>query len=207
MKKLLIFGDSYSTFAGEIPEGHTTYYPNNDVLQKEDTWWFKFIERSGYELVYNDSWSGSTISYTGYNNYDCSKTSSFICRYKKLRSDFLLGRKDIDLIIVLGGTNDSWADSPLGDTKLSDWNEKDLYNVLPAISYFIHSLKCDFPFAEILFVINNDIKKEIKDSIVLYSNYFGTKCIELHDIEKINSHPTLNGMTEICNQILKEVSK
>ena len=107
MKKLLIFGDSYSTFANEIPEGHTTYYPNNDVLKKEDTWWAKFIKRSGYELVYNDSWSGSTICYTGYNNYDCSKTSSFICRYKKLRKDFLLNKKDIDLIIVLGGSNDS----------------------------------------------------------------------------------------------------
>ena len=89
---------------------------------------------------------------------------------------------------------------------LSNWEEKDLYKAIPAISYFIHSLRSDFPNSEILFIINNDIKKEIKDSVVTYSKFFGIKQIELHDIEKINGHPTSKGMTEICNQVLEEVS-
>ena len=205
MKNVIIFGDSYSTFEGELPEKHTFYYPKMDVTKKEDTWWWQFFKRSGYKLIYNDSWSGSTIGYTGYNNYDCSKTSSFICRYKKLKNDRYFNNKDVDLIIVFGGSNDSWSDAPLGEMMFSDWKEEDLYKVLPAISYFLSSLRSDFPTSDILFVINNDIKKEIKDSVITYSKFFGIRYIELHDIDKINGHPTSKGMTEICNQILSEV--
>ena len=205
MKNVIIFGDSYSTFEGELPEKHTFYYPKMDVAKKEDTWWWQFFKRSGYKLIYNDSWSGSTIGYTGYNNYDCSKSSSFICRYKKLKNDGYFNNKDVDLIIVFGGSNDSWSDAPLGEMMFSDWKEEDLYKVLPAISYFLSSLRNDFPNSEILFVINNGIKNEMKDSIITYSKFYGFKYVELHDIEKINDHPTKNGMNAICNQILSEV--
>lgn len=205
MKNVIIFGDSYSTFEGELPEKHTFYYPKMDVTKKEDTWWWQFFKRSGYKLIYNDSWSGSTIGYTGYNNYDCSKTSSFICRYKKLKNDGYFNNKDVDLIIVFGGSNDSWSDAPLGEMMFSSWKEEDLYKVLPAISYFLSSLRNDFPKSEILFVINNGIKNEMKDSIITYSKFYGIKYVELHDIEKINDHPTKNGMNAISNQILSEV--
>ena len=106
MKNVIIFGDSYCTFEGELPEKHTFYYPKMDVTKKEDTWWWQFFKRSGYKLIYNDSWSGSTIGYTGYNNYDCSKTSSFICRYKKLKNEQLklseIFEKSLKIFVTLG---------------------------------------------------------------------------------------------------------
>ena len=202
MKNVLIFGDSYSTFQGELPEGHTTFYPRNDVLKKEQTWWSLFLNKTDSKLLYNDSWSGSTIGYTGYNNYDCSKTSSFICRYKKLKESGFFNGKRVDTIIVFGGTNDSWADAPLGQMKFDGWQEKDLFNVLPAICYFLYSIKEDFPCAEILCVINTDIKAEIMDCMEKNAMLYGLKVAKLHDIEKENGHPTAKGMTEICEQII-----
>lgn len=50
---------------------------------------------------------------------------------------------------MFGGTNDSWANAPLGKLKYSGWHEEDLFNVLPAISYFANILKKDFPNANL----------------------------------------------------------
>ena len=201
MKNLIIFGDSYSTFEGFIPEGYNTYYPKLNVCKVSETWWWKLIEEKRINLVINDSWSGSTIGYTGYDNVDCSKSSSFIYRYKKLKEEEFFENNNIDMFIVFGGTNDSWSDAPLGEIKLSDWQEKDLYNVLPAISYFAFLLKKDFPCAEIIFVTNTEIKDEIENCIKTISKQYGIKNIILQDIEKEASHPTAKGMESIYEQI------
>ena len=88
INNLVIFGDSYSTHKDHIPSGYAHYYcdggrsPEEPVtnMTVDKTWWYQLIENTGATLVRNDSWSGSTIGYTGYSG-DCSKTSSFICRY------------------------------------------------------------------------------------------------------------------------------
>ena len=89
LKNVLIFGDSYSTFKGYIPEGYAVYYSENyreetDVRNVAETWWHQLFSEIKSGLILNNSWSGSTICYTGYNNTDCSETSSFICRLDKL---------------------------------------------------------------------------------------------------------------------------
>ena len=91
---LIIFGDSYSTFENFVPDGYAVHYfekecPGTDVRKVEQTWWHQVVEEAGFKLALNNSWSGSTIGYTGYNNTDCSKSSSFIYRLKQLiKSDF-----------------------------------------------------------------------------------------------------------------------
>ena len=85
----MILGDSYSTYEGYIPEGYGTYYCKNgredgspaSKIDFENTWWAKLIADKGYKLVVNDSWTGATICYTGYDGTDCSQTKSFIRRY------------------------------------------------------------------------------------------------------------------------------
>ncbi len=152
-------------------------------------------------LILNDSWSGSTIGYTGYQG-DCSSTSSFICRYRKLlESGFFDGNK-IDTIFVFGGTNDSWSGAPLGAEQYSDWHERDLFNVLPAICYFIHTLKQNHPHTRSVFVGNCDIKPEVINCMKNASQHFGVEFVALHSIDKISGHPTTLGMTQICEQIL-----
>ena len=86
----LIFGDSYSTFKGYVPEGYAIYYsenerPETDVTQVSQTWWYQVVEKADLKLVLNNSWSGSTIGYTGYDKVDCSKTNSFIYRFRQLK--------------------------------------------------------------------------------------------------------------------------
>ena len=111
-----------------IPEGYKTYYPALDVESVEDTWWTKFLKETNSNLVHNNSWSGSTICYTGYAG-DCSQTSSFICRYRKLKECGFFKENEIDTIFVFGGTNDSWANAPLGNLQFDSWAEKDLFEV------------------------------------------------------------------------------
>ena len=60
---LMIFGDSYSTYGGCIPEGYGTYYCKEgredgapaSKIAFEDTWWAKLIADKGFHLVRNDS--------------------------------------------------------------------------------------------------------------------------------------------------------
>lgn len=204
----LIFGDSYSTYEGCIPEGYATYYCKDgreDVpvtkMEKEDTWWSKLIAKTGANLLLNNSWSGSTIGYTGYNNADCSKTSSFIYRYRKLFEEGFFKNNRVDEIIVFGGTNDSWSEAPLGEMKFSSWEEKDLFFVLPAICYFAWLIKKDLPNTKVYFVVNTEIKAEIQNAIQAAAERFGAKAIVLENVDKDFRHPTKAGMTDICEEI------
>ena len=46
----LVIGDSYSTFAGYVPEGYdvwynTTVHPDNKVLDVDKTWWQRIFKK------------------------------------------------------------------------------------------------------------------------------------------------------------------
>ena len=206
MKNVMIFGDSYSTFNGYIPEGYAVYYSEKEkdgtgVTHVEETWWYPLVQENGWNLVLNNSWSGSTIGYTGYNG-DCSKTSSFIYRLEKLNEDGFFEKNRIDTVFVFGGTNDSWANAPLGEIKLSDHTREELFSVCPAICCFIGRLKQILPDADIVSIINTNIKTEIKNAIKAASDYNGTTYVELSCIDKLCGHPTAQGMTEIKAQVM-----
>lgn len=207
MRNILILGDSYSTFEGCIPDGFATYYPKLDVSCVEDTWWTKFLEKIDGRLLLNNSWSGTTIGYTGYGNSDCSTTNSFIYRFRKLKEEGFFDRNVVDTVFVFGGTNDSWANAPLGGMKFSEWEEKDLFNVLPAICYLAYALKLYLPNAEVVFIVNTGIKEEIQQGIEDAGKYYGANVIRLQDIDKENGHPTRQGMEDICTQVFSSFFK
>ncbi|MBR1677552.1 MAG: hypothetical protein IJ706_09625 [Clostridia bacterium] len=211
MNNIVIFGDSYSTYERDIPNGYLSYYSPNghpegpDVtkMKEEETWWKQLIGLMDGKLLLNNSWSGSTIGYTGYDGADCSKSSSFIYRYNQLKNAGFFETNNVDTVFVFGGTNDSWANAPLGELKFADWVEKDLFNVLPAISYFAYQLKNDLPNAKIILIINTEIKEEIQDALEKVAAYYDLQSIRLINIDKECGHPTKKGMKDICNQILK----
>ena len=214
IKRFVIFGDSYSTHKDYIPKGYAHYYcdegrlpdqPNTKMLMRQ-TWWGQMIERTGAELILNDSWSGSTIGYTGYSG-DCSTSSSFIYRYRKLIENNFFINNEIDTIIVFGGTNDSWSNAPLGEVKYSDFCENDFYNVLPAICYFMTTLKENHPTVRLIFIGNCDIKDEILDCMRNAAERMGVEFVALHDIDKECSHPTVPGMQQICEQLLEKLEE
>ena len=214
MKNILIFGDSYSTYEGYIPEGYPTYYspqgcikgPSVQKMQVEETWWKRVVNLTDYNLLLNNSWSGSTIGYTGYTG-DCSKTSSFIYRFRKLKEEVFFEKNVVDMVFVFGGTNDSWSNAPLGEMKFSNWEEKDLFQVLPAVSHFVCTLKSELPNAEIIVIINTEIKKEIQDALKKASEYYGIQYIALKDIDKDCGHPTVKGMLQISEQVFSVLAK
>ena len=197
-KKVSILGDSYSTFSGHNPEGYAPFYPNdrNDVTEVEQTWWSLYIAAKGYQLEKNDSWGGTTVCNTGYGGMD-SSASAFTARVDRLGNP--------DIIFVFGGTNDAWANSPVGEYKFSDWTKEDCKSFRPALACLLDSLKKQYPDAQIYSILNSELREEINESSRVVCKHYGIQLIELHDIEKQNGHPSISGMKSICDQLIEAI--
>lgn len=202
-KSVSILGDSYSTYQGFLqPDTNFVWYfePLNpeltDVNNVRQTWWHKFISDNGYKFDTNNSFSGATISSSGYNNEDYSDRS-FVTRAR------FLGNPDI--ILVCGATNDSWANSPIGEYKYSGWTVEDLKDFRPSVAAMFNTLQEHYPNAEIYFILNDILKPEINESIETVAAYYGVPVIHLHDIDKIHGHPSIKGMASIAAQVAEVV--
>ena len=206
-KNVFIIGDSYSTFKGYIPEIYAAYYseegrPETDVRKVEQTWWHQVFEKKGLNLVLNNSWSGSTIGHTRYNGVDCSKTSSFIFRLRQLIENRFFEENEIHTAFMFGGTNDSWCDAPLGEPKFGDWEERDLFSVLPAICYTLYLMRQTMPHANIYCPINTDLKPEIVACMKAACEQYNITPITFDKIDKNADHPTIQGMKDIADGVM-----
>ena len=204
-KAVSVLGDSYSTFAGYMnPDANRIWYDRTakdgktDVNSVTQTWWHKFIKENGYRLCVNNSYSGATICNTGYHDNDYSDRS-FINRVNNLGCP--------DIILILGGTNDSWAGSPIGEYKYGDWTRYDLYSFRPAMAYMLSEISERYPNVEVYFILNDGLKDEIDSSVKEICGHYGVKCIELKDIDKMSGHPTIKGMAQIAEQIAPHVNR
>ena len=197
-KSVAIFGDSYSTFENYLScDTNAVWYfqgkqKKTDVTDVEQTWWHLLLKEKGWKLECNNSFSGSTICYTGYRKEDY-QNRSFHNRLRYLGSP--------DIILVFGATNDCWAKSPIGDYKYSDWTKKDLYSFRPAMAAMCDGLKKRYPNVDIYFIMNCDLTETITTSCRTICNHYGIPMIELHDVDKINGHPSVKGMKTIAEQV------
>ncbi|MBR6649860.1 MAG: hypothetical protein IKL36_00445 [Clostridia bacterium] len=209
-RNVLIIGDSYSTFEGYIPCGYEVFYKkgreDNDVSKVEETWWHQVISELGANLVLNNSWSGSTIGYTGYCGSDCSKTNSFIYRFDELIEKGFFKENSIDTVFVFGGTNDDWSGAPLGSPLYSQWKREDLYYVLPAISCFLNKVRETLPDADIYCLINTELKREITECFETSCEKYKIKAVSFDSIEKELGHPTVKGMRDIRDGVMKAIA-
>lgn len=205
MKNAVIIGDSYSTYTDCVPENYAVYYtptePASNILKADETWWKIVADKLNLNIVENNSWSGSTIGYRGYDNSDCVE-SSFIYRLDCLTKRNFFKENNVDIIFAFGGTNDSWADVPLGEEKLSYWEKEDLYNIIPAIYCFTDKLKNAADNCEKVLIINTGLKDEIKETMIKACKLNDVKYVELNDIDKIDGHPSKSGMHRIAEQVL-----
>ncbi len=202
-KRILIFGDSYSTFVGYIPAHYATCYPCTvtGVTKVEQTWWHLLCEEVGATVALNDSWSGSTVCNMGYDG-DCSKVNSFIYRLELLIKDGFFKKNVIDRVFVFGGTNDSWSNNECGELQFSNWSEEDLLLILPGYAYFINKLLSVLPKEKIHVIINSELREDVTQGFLDICKHYGVVYTMLSNIEKIDGHPTPAGMVEIKNQIL-----
>lgn len=201
---LAVLGDSYSTFAGFIPKGNACWYNSpadhkrTDVTKVEQTWWWQVANEGGYKLGAIESYSGATICNTGYRDEDYSDRS-FVTRCTNLGNP--------DIILICGATNDSWANAPIGDYKYANWKRVDLYFFRPAMAKMLNDIKLHYPNVEVYFILNTELKNEINESVLEVCKHYDVPVIELVDIDKKSSHPSVKGMKAIAQQVLKFIKK
>lgn len=202
-KTVSILGDSYSTFEGYItPATNEPWYTlnmskkTNDVNDVHQTWWHQFITDKGYRLCINNSYSGATISYTGYHDEDYSPRS-FCTRLDNLGCP--------DIILIFGATNDSWAGSPIGEYKYENWKRADMFTFRPAMAYLLEHMKTRYPNVDIYFILNDSLKDEIDKSVKTVCKHYSIPVIELTGIDKQSGHPSVKGMRQIADQLEKAI--
>lgn len=200
-KRVSILGDSYSTFNGYVtPATNACWYfgegknadKRNTLATVEETWWYRLAHDHGLTLDVNNSYSGTTVCLTGYRGEDASDRA-FITRM------FNLGKPDI--LLVFGGTNDSWAGSPVGEYMYDNWTKEDLYAFRPAFAYMLHNLKQLYPKARIYNITNSELSEQVTQSMDVICRHYGVKNIMLHDIDKQGGHPSSKGMESISRQV------
>lgn len=199
-----ILGDSYSTFEGYIPQVNESWYftepidNRTDVVDVKQTWWWQLISEGGYILGVNDSYSGATVSFTGYHGEDYT-SRSFITRLPHLGSP--------DILLIFGATNDNWAHSPIGEYVYGNVPHYRLYEFRPALSKLLCEARNHYPGTRIVFIVNTELRPEITGSIVEVCRHYGIEYVELRDIDKRNGHPSVKGMRQIKNQVLAFLKK
>ncbi len=208
---IMILGDSYSTFTGHNPEGYAVWYrPTDemptDVRKVEETWWYDIVNGDGANLVINSSYSGTTICHTGYSGTDCINIS-FLGRFLRRVKEGFFEKNSIDTLFIFGGTNDTWANSPLGEAKRENWSTEDLYKVLPAISCLFYNVKKALPKTRVIFIANNVLKPEIYEELIESARIFGVEYLPLSGIDKNEGHPTIKGMLQIKEQVFAYLNK
>lgn len=198
-KSVSVLGDSYSTFENYVePKSNEMWYfvhPNPDLTDVNDvkqTWWHQLIKEGGYRLEQNNSYSGSTICTTGYRGEDYTPRA-FITRMDNLGCP--------DILLIFGATNDSWANSPIGEFVWSDWTEEQLKSFRPALTYMLSHIVDRYPNTELLYIINDGLKPEITSSIVEACDHYGVPYVQLKDIDKTAGHPNIHGMKQIKEQV------
>lgn len=194
-----ILGDSYSTYEDFVTPATNElwYYAKNveaktDVKEVRQTWWHQVIKENGWRLCLNNSYSGATISYTGYDGNDY-RARSFNTRMGNLGSP--------DIIFIFGATNDSWAGSPVGEYKYEGIIEGDMYYFRPALARMLKWMTDYYLNTKIYFLLNDDLRDEIDESVKTICAHYGVPVIELTAIDKISGHPSVKGMRQIADQV------
>jgi len=201
-QRISILGDSYSTFLGYIPAGNAPWYTGStqrtDVTNVRQTWWWQVVSEGGYLLEKNDSFSGSTVSYRGYNGEDY-RDRSFITRLPRVGSP--------DILLIFGCINDSWAGVPVGEYKYDHIGLADLYTYRPALARLLDEALARYPNVEIYYIIGEGLREDITSSTKEICGHYGIPYIQLHDIAVQEGHPTVAGMSAIARQVLAVIGK
>ncbi len=201
-----ILGDSYSTFQGYVvPDTNLVWYHSprhvktTDVDSMQQTWWGLMTAGDApYRLGVNNSYSGATVCRTGYKGVDYTDRA-FITRMDNLG--------DPDIILVFGGTNDSWAGSPIGEYVWADWTDEQLYSFRPAMARLMDGLRDRYADAKIYFILNTELKPEINESVITVCKHYEVPVITLSDIDKQSGHPSVRGMESIARQVTSAIGR
>lgn len=201
---IAILGDSYSTFEGYVePSTNEIWYyatdrGRTDVSDVRQTWWQLLARDNGYKIGVNNSYSGSTVCRTGYRGEDYSDRA-FVTRMHNLG--------DPDIILIFGGTNDSWAKVPVGEYKYEGLTPVDLFSFRPALAHLLDGIEGRYPNVVVYFILNDKLSDEINESVDTICGKYGVEVIKLRDIDKTSNHPSVLGMRQIADQVAAALKK
>ena len=203
---VVVFGDSYSTFKGKIPEGYAAYYSKSSysfgVTSHKKTWWYKVVDRTNSNLLLNSSYSGTTICHTGYDGADYSEIS-FAARMEVLVNSGYFAENRVDTLLILGGLNDYWAKSPVGEIKYEGITVDDLYNVYPAFAYMLALVREASPETRIIYISEEYLPEDMKASLHEICACYGAEVVEMKGISKKDGHPDAAGMETMADRIIE----
>jgi hypothetical protein len=60
---------------------------------------------------------------------------------------------------------------------------------------------------EIYFLLNNDLREEIDESVKTICARYNVPVIELENIDKLSGHPSVKGMRQIADQVNSFIKK
>lgn len=212
-KTFCVLGDSYSTFTGAVtPDTNYVWYDSaqerrggTDVCKKSQMWWSIVSDSLGLRLTQNNSFSGSTVGYHGYDDDKDGESDDYSDRAFITRMDNLAKS---DYILVFGGTNDSWSKAPVGtyDPKMT-FGRDSLYTFRPAMERLIAGLQGSQPEAKIIVIINSELRHEISESMQAIADRRGVEYVVLYDIAKHWGHPTIAGQRAIAEQVVRAMTR
>lgn len=209
-KTFSVLGDSYSTFAGMVsPDTNYVWYDSaqvrrggTDVSEAAQMWWSILSDSLGMTLEQNNSFSGSTISYHGYDDDkdglpDDYSDRAFITRMTNLPQS--------DYILIFGGTNDSWSGAEAGS--YGQFGPDSLTTFRPAMERLLSGLGESHPRSTVVVIINSELRSEITGSEQALADKFGDPYVVLYDIDKHWGHPTQAGQRAIAEQVIRALRR
>ena len=147
-KKFSVLGDSISTLQGYSEPDYAAFYDVSHKLEANiftppDTWWGKVIEYLEGELLVNNSFSGSTVSW-----HPLYEVPSYSCSTKRTSS---LGKDGVlpDVIMIYMGTNDWGCGTRIYYDERYDCTKDTPALFSVAYKKMIEKLQANYPHAEI----------------------------------------------------------
>lgn len=227
VKYLSVLGDSISTLEGYNPEGYKVFYTKEKcalagINSPEDTWWGRLAEHLGFELLVNNSFSGSRVTKLP----DRDELFPSGCSNERTSQLHKSGITP-DIIVVYLGTNDWYNGVSLehkyGVQRLLDQSFTYAYNNM------LSKLKSNYPLSEIwcCTLCPSDVKNSdgefpfekagihmqaYCDLIKSIAAERGCKVLDLFSHNIFYStvdgyHPDFEGMKTLCDIMIAELEK
>lgn len=199
-KKFSLIGDSISTYQDFVPKGYATFYPypTADVNDVNQTWWMQAINKLGGSLLVNNSYSGSCVAAGG------SSSSNNINRLKEL----IVSNQHADVIIIFMGSNDCNDKSGVSSASFKQ-QYCEMLDKLNDLCEGAEIVLCTLPKSNLY---STNRQNEFNDIINKIAVDYSLKVINLDKVDLVphlidSAHPGTSGMTEIANQVVKDLLK
>lgn len=199
-KTFSLIGDSISTYQDFVPKDYKTFYPypTADVNDVNQTWWMQAINKIGGSLFINNSYSGSCVAAGG------SSSSNNINRLKEL----IASNQHADVIVIFMGSNDCNDRSGVTASEFEK-QYREMLDKLNDLCNGAELILCTLPKSNLY---SQNRQTEFNGIINNIAKDYSLKIINLDKVDLVphlidSAHPGTSGMTEIANQIVKDLLK